>query len=185
MTKAGKSEITRESIIAAIAGGARNMTQIAHAHGYIGNVSGDVTKVIRKQVPKIGEILVDAKAGKIPKADAQKPAAPVAPAVQVAQKKGVYRGLYGAVYSRAVAAGEVPVRDFIQKSVQEVASDPACARAVEKIRERNPDSDLVAQLTKAITFAVGVIRTPKHQSNMNRSRNASEVRGNMRIVAVE
>lgn len=166
MRKSSKQEITRESIISAIGNGAKSLTQVAHAHGHVGSVSSTVAARIRTLVPEVAQRMAGTYVE--PK-----------PAVQVSQRKGVYRGLYGAVFSRAVAAGEVPKR-----ATAEIAADPACTAAIQRIKERNPDSDLIVKLGQAVTYALGVVATSKHQSNMGRSKNVSETRGAMRIVAI-
>ena len=192
--KSTKSQITRESILDAISKGAKSLTQISKAHGYIGAVSGGTSARIRELVPDVATRL----AGKV-EPIAQPVAEPVAeqkpvvktvkvvkaPAVVVAQKKGVYRGLYGVVFDRAVKAGEVKVHEFIPKVANEIVADPACAEAVAKIKAKVGTTDLVEAVAKAITFAIGVLRSPNHPSNLNRSRNASEKRGCVLIEAVE
>jgi len=106
------------------------------------------------------------------------------PARRVKQVKGLYRGMYGVVFSQAAAAGEVKVKEFIPTLTANIMADPSNAKIVDKIRDRKGDADLVAQVEKAITFALGVIRSPKHLSNSGRSDDVSTVRGNMHIVAL-
>lgn len=173
--KSVKVKLTKESILKAVAEGAKNMTDIAHKHGYIGNVSGDVTKLIRKLVSKIGEILADAKAGKM-----ETPVAPVAPVeakapavtpseppvVVVPQKKSYGGPVYGRVFEAAVQIGREqgaqPRRDVIAIVARKTA------------------------LTETqVSFAMQVFTTPKHQSNQNRSRNVATVRGKVLLVPVE
>jgi hypothetical protein len=188
-----KQEITQGSILEAINKGAKSFTQIARAHGYVGSVSSNVTAKIRTLVPDV----VDRLAGKVktvsvaevpvkPVVSTVKPVTPSASSIPVvAQSKGVYRGMYGVVFDKAVKAGEVAVKEFIPKAATEIASDPTCEAVVAKIKAKIGDADLVAALTKAVTFAIGVIRTPQHQSNKGKSRNASTVRGHMLIEATE
>ena len=166
-TKSRKQEITKDSILDAISKGAKSLTQIAHLHGHIGSVSSTVTAKFRKLVPDVADRL----AGK--------------PAVMVAQRKDVYGGMYGLVFKAATKAGEVAVKAFIPKAATAIMWDPACAKAVAKIKAKVGDGDLVAALRKSITFAIGVIRSPNHTSNMGRSKDASSKRGVMRIVALE
>ena len=153
-----KREITKGSIEQALVDGAKNMTPIAHAHGYKGNVSGDVTKVIRKLVPKIGEILADIKVGK---------AFQPAPAVVVPQGKAPYSGeVYGKVFAAAVAVGAAegakPRKDVVA----------VVARKTELTETQ-------------VSYALQVFTTPKHQSNQGRSRNAAEARGQVLLVPAE
>jgi len=165
----GKTQLTKESITKALADGARNMTEIAHAHGYKGNVSGDVTKVIRKLVPKIGEILADVKAGK-PTAVTVAPVATVeqpAPAVVVEARKTPYHGeVYGKVFEAAVRVGAEQGAQPRKAVVEVVALKTGLAE-------------------RQVSYALQVFTTPKHQSNQGRSRNAAGARGQVLLVAAE
>lgn len=206
MNGSKKLVITAESIRKAVTDGAKSLTKISQAHGYKGAVSGDVSKKIRSLVPEVAELMAGtvtpavapvvvaelpvaakvtlAKTCKVKPAKPAKPANAEAPAVQVGQVKGIYRGMYGAVFSQAAAAGEVKVKEFIPTLTANIMADPSNAQIVDKIRARKGDADLVAQVEKAIVFALGVIRSPKHPSNMGRSDDVSATRGNMQIVAI-
>ena len=186
-----KAELSRESILEAIKAGAKSLTGVAHAHGYSGSVSSGTAAKIRKLVPEVAERMagtyVDPKlvetTVETPVAKRQrKPKTPKAPKTPKDTSK--YGGLYGAVYTKAVAAGEVVKREFVVSTAAELATatDPATVKAVDRVRSRIGDRDLVAQLQQAVTFALGVIVSPNHRSNMGRSRNASEDRGKMLVV---
>ena len=192
--KSTKSEISRVSILNAITDGAKSLTGISKAHGYIGSVSGNISAKIKSLVPDVAERM----AGKVVQSVAAQTVAPVAvqkpvkavkavkaPAVAIAQRKEIYRGMYGAVYTEALAAGEIAVKTFIAKATPKIISDPVYATAVNKVRAKVGDDNLVAGVTKAISFAIGVLRSPKHLSNMGRSKDISETRGAMQIVALE
>jgi hypothetical protein len=160
--KGTKQALTKDSIEQALVGGAKTMTDIAHAHGYKGNVSGDVTKVIRQHVPKIGEILADIKAGK-----AFKPVQPVeTPAVVVAQRKSYAGKVYGKVFEAAVQVG----KEQGEQPRKEVVS--LVARKTELSEQQ-------------VAFALQVFTTPKHLSNQGRSRNAATERGHVLLVPAE
>lgn len=103
----------------------------------------------------------------------------------VPQRRTPYRGMYGAVYARAVKAGEVLVKEFIPAAAADIIADPACAKDVARLQARAGDQDLVGQVTKAINFAIQVLRAPKHRSNLGRSMNASGKRGLMHLVPME
>ena len=182
-----KSQITKESILKAITDGAISLTAISKKHGYVGSVSGNISAKIKSLVPDV----VERMAGKV--VQVAQPVAPVAvqkpevkaPAVVIGQRKEIYRGLYGAICIEAIKAGEVVVKEFIPKATQTIISDPAYAKVVGKIKSKVGDDNLIAGVTKAISFAIGVIRSPHHLSNMGRSKDISETRGSMQIVAVE
>ena len=172
-------EITRESILKAIADGAKNVSQVAVAHGYGKPVSGSVTAKIRAIVPEVNErlagtyvepvvepvkvieVVKPAKVAKVVKVAKDKPA------IEVAQRKAPYGGkLYGAVFAEAVAAGRIQFRGSPEAFVEVTA------------RKLN--------LTEAQVFtAANVMRIPKHQSNGNRSKDIADERGVMHLVPVE
>jgi len=188
--KSTKTEITKVSILNAITDGATSLTAISKKHGYNGSVSGSISAKIRTLVPDVAERM----AGKVAQpvvtpVAVQKPVKVVkalkAPAVAIAQRKEIYRGLYGALCIEAIKAGEVVVKEFIPKATQTIISDPAYAKVVGKIKSKVGDDNLIAGVTKAISFAIGVIRSPHHLSNMGRSKDISETRGSMQIVALE
>ena len=191
-TKSRKQELTKDSILDAISKGAKSLTQISKAHGHIGSVSSTVTAKIRKLVPDVADRMAgkaDLEAAKqvtqsVTQVEAAKEAVK-APAVQVAQRKETYRGMYGAVFAEAVKVGEVAVREFIPQATQKIIANPAYAKAVGKIKAKVGDDGLVAGVTKAITFALGVMRSPRHTSNLGRSKDISEKRGTVHIVALE
>ena len=191
--KSAKTQITRESILNSITDGAKSLTAISKAHGYIGSVSGNISAKIKSLVPDVAERM----AGKV--AQVSQPVAPVAvqpevktvkavkaPAVAVAQRK-VYGGMYGAVFVESVLAGEVVISDFVPKVAQKIISSPVYAKVVGKIKAKTDGGDpaLIKAVEKAIWFAIGVLRSPKHLSNMGRSHNVADRRGVMQIEAVE
>ena len=193
--KSTKTEITKVSILNAITDGATSLTAISKKHGYNGSVSGSISAKIRTLVPDIASRLASKVVQPVAVQPVVKVVAPVvvqkpvkavkAPAVAVAQRKETYRGLYGAVYTEALAAGEIAVKTFIAKATPKIISDPVYATAVNKVRAKVGDDNLIAGVTKAISFAIGVLRSPKHLSNMGRSKDICETRGAMQIVALE
>ena len=80
MKKSSKLALTRESIVDAIAKGAKSYTKIAHAHQYVGSVSSGVVSKIKALVPEAGDLM----AGK-PTVVAQPVVQPVAAKIVVAQ----------------------------------------------------------------------------------------------------
>jgi|GEM_PF-5229230 hypothetical protein len=149
----GKREVSRDSVLAAIAAGAKSVTAIGLAHGYGKPVSGAVTARIRGLVPDVADRI----AGKV---------AEPKPAVQVEQRKE-YRGeVYGKVFAEAVRVGA------------EQGEQPR--KAVVAVVSRK-----TGLAETQVSFALQVFTTPKHQSNMGRSRNAATRRGHVLLVASE
>ena len=146
--------ISRESVLEAIAKGAKTVSAVAVAHGYGKPVSGAVTAKIRTIVPDVADRL----AGKVLE--------PVAPVVVVTQRKKPYKGrVYGQVFEAAVEAGKTS-----------------------GVLDRKDLVSVVARKTSLtetqVRYALRVFSNPNHQSNQNRSRNASEERGHVLLVPV-
>jgi hypothetical protein len=144
-------KISRESVLSAIAKGAKTVSAVAVAHGYGKPVSGAVTAKIRTIVPDVADRL----AGKVQE-----------PVVVVAQRKKPYTGeVYGKVFEAAVEAGNAQGALVRKDLVSVVARKTSLSET-------------------QVSYALQVFTTPKHQSNQNRSRNASEERGHVLLVPV-
>ena len=180
MKKSSQSVLTRESIVDAIAKGAKSFTKIAHLHGYHGSVSGNVVAKIKALVPEVADLMT----GKPVVAQTEQVVEQVEHIEQVTEQKKVpyRRGMYG-VFFPAVVGKELKRKDY-PTIVQGILTNETAKTQVDKMRSKVGDADLVAKLTHALTSALGVFATPKHQSNMDRSKNASEVRGVKKIVTL-
>jgi hypothetical protein len=188
-----RATLTRESVLEGVSKGDRNFTQLARRHGHVGNVSSTFTANVRRLVPDVADrfagkvttvVAVEAPQVTPPVEAPVQPVTAEQPAVSVPQRKTPYRGMYGAVFARAVKAGEIPVQEFIVTAATDIMADPACAKDVARLQARAGDRDMVGQVRQAINFAIQVLRAPNHRSNLGRSMNTSEKRGTMRIVPV-
>lgn len=181
-----RMEITRESVIKAVADGAKNVSQVAIAHGYAKPVSGGVTAKIRQVVPEVAQLLMAGVSEEVTEpiavVDVVEPVVepvkvevvePVVepvkavkvgePAIVIPQRKSPYGGkLYGAVYAEALAAGRVEFRTFVEVTAKKL------------------------HLTEQQVFvAANVMRIAKHRSNGHRSKDIAGQRGVMHLVPVE